>query len=398
MTTATADRYQRGPQDANLPHEQLPKLMEVYKGRSFRFAFTNRRMAEVVVAFTWDHPELWPASAGDRRLFTLAWNDDRYSLDLAESFGKAFAKRLKQANVPDDDPKDPIINDPGVNYSVGDYAEPNPQEAAAAGRVENWLAPDQRQLLVLPTGTQRARRLLRTLARRAPLEVRHLVVASGDAITFNNIYRDRELAWNVEEMPVSLIFFSHRNPVNTNAGFRPAPVLGKVADDPTATTGTQDLLLYRDIVEALVNSADAAGLPADGDVLGARLRQCRWHKGHVVVDGSADAPGIALFDAEGSRRDRTGEHIVWLRPEFQGTHVQSKATITVWRLLPENAADTWRQIEPHGPTQLIAQVLASQGLVSSGIASPAVLQAAVAVRVATEVLPLTVYYRPSLVE
>src|ERR1700687_4927522 len=82
-----------------------------------------------------------------------------------------------------------------IDYSVGDFLEPNPSEAQAVGLFleNNPHFRDQPQLLALPTGAQRARRFLRTLCRRAPMEVRNVVVVTGDAVNFNNIYRDRDL-------------------------------------------------------------------------------------------------------------------------------------------------------------------------------------------------------------
>ena len=53
-----------------------------------------------------------------------------------------------------------------------------------------------------------------------PAEIQDLVVITGDSISFNNVYRDGDLEWNVLDMPVPLIFFSHRNPIDESAGFR----------------------------------------------------------------------------------------------------------------------------------------------------------------------------------
>ena len=65
ITTATADRHYRGdyrpggtPEDS-LTRKNWPKVMEVYKDRSFRFSFTNTRMAEAVMEFVQEHPEIW---------------------------------------------------------------------------------------------------------------------------------------------------------------------------------------------------------------------------------------------------------------------------------------------------------------------------------------------------
>src|SRR5262249_61298715 len=132
---------------------------------------------------------------------------------------------------------------------------------------------DQRQLVLLPIGADRARRFLRTLVRRAPQEVRNLVVISGDSLSFNTIYRDRDITWNMLDVPVPLVLFSHPNPVDPAAGFR-AQATG---DDSACCTGTEVLLLYRDILETLVQAAYQDGrLLADADALIPRFRQARW--------------------------------------------------------------------------------------------------------------------------
>ena len=68
--------------------------------------------------------------------------------------------------------------------------------------------------LVLPTQTVRMRRFLINLQRRSPAVARNLVVLNGDAISFDAIFRDRDVAWNILDVPYSLVFFSHRNPID----------------------------------------------------------------------------------------------------------------------------------------------------------------------------------------
>jgi hypothetical protein len=392
ITTATADRYHLGEnQSTPLTGEYHPRLIEVYKGRSFRFAFTNSCMAQEVMYFVGRHPELWShirtdpsvlagsvaaaapgagglpgpwgtlgvlAAAGHLQphaMYTLAWSDDRYSIDLADRFGKVFQEKFCETEV-----------NGWVWYGVGDFDNPNPKEALAAGlflgqflqqdegngaaapAAGSLLPPARRQMLVLPTAAQRARRFLRTVARRAPIDVRNLVVLCGDSITFNNVYRDRDVAWNIQDVPVSLVFFSHRNPVNAAAGFRLVPT----AQDPSATTGTQDLLLYRDIGEALVQTAYRAdAFVTDGDDLLRRMGRLQWRKGHVFLAQPPSGPlprERLLFDKRGDRHQRTGEHIIWLKPHFAGTQVLPEATITVWSLPSDtHLSKSWRlQGEP----------------------------------------------------
>jgi hypothetical protein len=367
ITTATADRYARADTvgDQPLSTPGTPRLMRVYPGRSFRFSFTNSRMAAVVMDFVQSHPEVWShsphAAAGPAALvgaggltaltllacrdqlppvylYSLAWADDRYSKDLADRFSELFLEHF--GRPPLAQAAGPRVFYDQVPYGVGDRDRPNPQEAWAIDRFfdHNPLLQGNRQLLVLPTGTDSARRVLRALANRAPVDIRNLVVLSGDSITFNSIFRDRDVAWNIEDMPLPLVFFSHRNPINYAAGFRTR------ADsaDPAATTGTQDLLLYRDIIEAVTQAAyRAGGGLGDAEHLRAGLARLRWDAGRVRLGGE----GGRFFDEDGDRSDHTGEHVVWLNPKRREGRVLPEATISVWRLGPGPQPDlAWRRV------------------------------------------------------
>ncbi len=368
ITTATADRY--SPTASAAPdhaEETLPRLIEIYRDRSFRFSFTNQHMAQVVLNFVRDHPEVWPSgprqaafragaavsaepwtaltllAATDRgrpyALHTMSWDDDSYSLDLAAHFRRAFPKRFGLGRSEEN----------RIAYSAGDYFHPNPREAIAVNLfliygsgADSERREDERRLLALPTSTQRAQRLLRTLVRRDPLQARNLIVVTGDSIGFNSIYRDRNVAWNVLDVPVPLVLFAHRNPINEGVGFRPSADGSDSAD----ATATDDLLLHRDVLEALVLAAyQDRRLVADADALCRRLKATTWWKGRVELPGFEGTPtnlGIPLFDASGDRSARTGEHIVWLNPSAGGAPL-SDVVITVWRQAPAGAADTgWR--------------------------------------------------------
>jgi hypothetical protein len=366
ITTATADRFYRdvGGAQEGLTDARNPKLIDIYKKRSFRFAFTNTRMAEAIMEFLHEHTDVWlrvksdPAyvagivgngspwtclcglAAGNyfqpQALYIFEWMDDRYSVDLADRFAKAFgAARPSAASDLDKIP-----------YGVGDFNLPNPQEAQAAGRFlanTSGSLHRQHQILALPTTSQRARRFLRTVCATAPLESRNLVVISGDAIDFNDIYRDRNLAWNVLDMPVPLVLFCHRNPIAERVGFH----RHVVEEDRTAETGTQDLLLFIDLFQALIQAAFQDGrLLADPDILHSRLQRTKWYGGKAYNPGFTQAPAGAfdLFNAEGDRNPHTGEHIVWLRPEFAGDQVAMAATITIWRIPSSDTSGRWRRV------------------------------------------------------
>ncbi|MCC6420225.1 MAG: hypothetical protein IT429_18475 [Gemmataceae bacterium] len=369
LTTATADRYNPGS-STNRDHtdEKLPKLIDLYDGRSFRFSFTNKHMARVVLEFVSAHPAIWPhgqqhaaaragaALTGDalasltllaavetpRRhaLHWLAWRDDSYSLDLAARFGRV---------MPDVFPHS-YVHENWIAYSTGDYYRPNPREVLAVAILMNQINFSQadRQLLVLPTAAQRAQRFLRALVRRDPLRTRRLVVVTGDSISFNSIYRDRNVIWNIHDMPVPLVLFAHRNPVSATAGF----LAGKGGAVTRMCTATDDLLLHRDVLEALVQAAYRDGpLLADVEELRARLAGAQWWKGRVVIPGFPGAPSDGsprpLFGADGDRNPSTGEHVVWLRPDAPPEESWAEATITVWRRQPVGAAGNgWLQAGP----------------------------------------------------
>jgi hypothetical protein len=360
MTTATADRYHpTGAPNQDPVADNWPLLMELYKGRTFRFSFSNEHMAEVVLDFVRRHPQSWPpdrrrpaglaGAAGladpwaawaciDRLrphvLHSLAWEDDSYSLDLAAHLNRAFPAAFRGGTA--------LPN--YILYSTGDHYHPNPREALLAGfflpnPAERPAAPE---LLALPTNAQRAQRFLRTVVRRHPLRARNLIVVSGDSISFNNVYRDRNVLWNIQDVPMPLVFFAHRNPVavfkdatgNQVGGFRELrPSGGATAD----CSGTDDLILHRDVFDALVQSCYCGGrLVAGAEALRGGLRAARWNKGRVVVPGFA--PGREaednrlplLFEDDGNRRDRTGEHVVLVQPTPQSAELP-QADISVWR-------------------------------------------------------------------
>ncbi len=369
ITTATA---------ANDSDKENPRpLIERYAGRSFRFSFTNPLMVEAVLDFVQQTPTAWAherpafeplagtAGLGDawgalgtllasgclqtRMMHKFEWADDHYSLDLARIFAQEFSQRCPlpdhlqgfSATVP---------------YSVGDFTQPNRYEQALVDnmlRSPNEITPYS--LLVLPTGAQRMRRLLGALYRQAPLDSRNLLVVSGDSVSFNNVYRDRMFAWDIRDMPIPLVFFAHRNPVDEEAGFA-------WTSDPATkrtTTGTHDLLLYRDVLEALAASAyDGGGLARGPAALVQGLKQMRWQPGgkgsgvqgqHVYAprsDAWADR-SRPLFDERGDRQRYTGEQIVMLRPHIGGRTVDSRSTLTVWSALPDGPRTRWLRVADH---------------------------------------------------
>jgi hypothetical protein len=361
FTMATADD---DPDSGDQP------LTSIYGGRTYRFCFTNRQMAEAVVDFIWGQPDLRPD--GDP-VWLAWWKDDPYSKDLGQRYLEAlavpaargaaqdwarFASYAIVGGAPFDGlgvawgqfrlgiPAAPAI----IPYSVGTFGRPNRWEVVEGGRLmEQKLRehPQQRRpLLVLPAATQPARRFLRALVRFAPVEARQFVVATGDAIAFNTIYRDRNFAWPIQDLPFSVVFFCHRNPVDPGVGFplENGTRAAELGDTGPSPPGTEDLLLYVDILDALIQASFSAGvrrvspaLPANADELKSRLSQARWWKegGRVSFD-PANAP---LFDDQGNRRSGTGEHIVTLQPVFEA--FRSKEGFQTKEVLPTAHIEVW---------------------------------------------------------
>ncbi len=345
LTTATADRV-AGPAGSSprpgspaAPGEEpdvtpgVP-LNGLYPGRTFRFCFTNRQMAGAVTHFLWSQPDLRPDRAP---VYMVRWDDDSYSRDLIEGFWKALERRVEQGQFAMDILPTPQV----IDSSVGGFARPNRFEAKVARDLLDLRQAQEgrqkRPLLVLTGQSAPSRRFVRALVRSGPDMARQFVVATGDAIAFNNVYRDRGVAWHVEDLPVPLVFFCHHNPIDPGAGFRPLPGdrggraggLPGAAADPTAATGTEDILLYGDIVEALAQAQRGAGhAAADAGELAVAFGQLQVRDGHVGLGPE----GTPLFNPDGSgkRKGGTGEHIVSLRPHVQGGRVLPEATIAVW--------------------------------------------------------------------
>lgn len=326
ITTATADRV-------HLPEEpdESPELNALYPGRTFRFCFTNSQMAEALVSFVAQHDALRPvgswsvvlglvsappthplerlgplAVALSAPVFSVEWNDDPYSLDLAEHLRHQFRQTLSCR----------IVNR-RIPYSTGDVLRPNgPEQAVVAELADAWARlGGQRPLLLLPAGERPLRRVLRHLAATAPSESRQAVVVTGDALNLDIVYRDRDTLWPILEIPFTLVFFAHENPVAWSDEPQQPAALARAARG-----GTQDLLLQAHIVRLITEAAwhpegDASLLVASPDALAERLRQ--------------RTP--AFFDASGNRLQTSGAYVILLQPRFEGPRVVPEALLSVWR-------------------------------------------------------------------
>jgi hypothetical protein len=379
-------------------------LHHLYPGRTFRFCFTNRQMATAVTRFIWTHEELRP----DREpIYMAQWEDDAYSQDLVEGFGRVLRFRVAenitqqwgwlsgyaaQGAFPPAAAALVVRDGPGfrldsvtpvlIDSSVGSFSSPNTYEARAVqyllaqihppggpalGPVPPFpvpfrpdeglprgevLAPQRRPLLVVSGQSQPSRRLLRDLARNAPDTAHRFVVATGDAISFNTLYRDRRVAWPIQDLPFKLVMFCHLDPIDPDAGFRPCPWVRPLAgrngeelapgEGPlAASTGTDDVLLCSEIVEALAQAFGRDGArAADADELGRRLKGLRWSRPDYV---GCEGTGTRLFHDDGQRQAGTGEHVVYLRPIFEGERVLPEAEIEVWVWETDGGHRVWRR-------------------------------------------------------
>jgi hypothetical protein len=333
ITTATADQVYL--------EDTKVDLMKVYPERSFRFCFTNRQMTEALTDFIWQQKDLRP----EEPAYLVYWKDDPYSEDLSEHFKEVLRNPPYGLSRP---------WSIGIPYSLGGFTQPNLWEADAIELLMNELSthPSQRRsLLVLPATPQSARRFLRGLERTAPLEVGKFVVATGDGIDLNIIYRDRRLSWPIQDLPFTLVLFCHRNPVDPIA-FQPDLPDSEPTASPAAeksNTSTHDLLLYRDTVSLIVDAAcRKTGVPANPERMKTHLREAQ------LPDGRQ------RFDQEGNQRSGAGEFVVVLHPVRQASRVLPRAKLEVWnRSVDAGDGRRWRQIRelevdylPHSPVSV----------------------------------------------
>jgi hypothetical protein len=342
LTTATADSVRRpGEADESRPAE----LMKLYPGRTFRFCFSNEQMGRAVMNFLWTDEELTPDATP---IHLVEWDDDVYSDDLITGFWNALPDETK-------------VGDPSIHRiasSVGGFHAPNRYEAEAVASVLAGLErvqPRQRKpALVVAGQTAPSRRFLRALAQTAPAQARRLVVVTGDPLAFNTVYRDRRVTWPIQELPFSLVFFCHYNPIDEDAGFHPHRAPHGSPEDKegaAATTGTEDVLLDGDVVEALAQAFRRDGRPAaDAGELRRRLAEVTLHGDRVGYDPAGkrlfDDDGNRAVEVEGGAEVGSGAHVVVVQPRVEGERVLPEAKITVWvwqERLHGEAGKSWQR-------------------------------------------------------
>ncbi|MCS7021807.1 MAG: hypothetical protein NZU63_08280 [Gemmataceae bacterium] len=322
LVAATAEQISS---DVAMTGPAGPLLVSLYE-RTFRFCFSNRQMAEALVDFLLTEPSLRPHSgiepatlawgggwrdpwgtltallAPEIPAFAIDWQDDPYSLDLSFHLRRQLSRRCPTAaGVPH-----LLLMRSQIPFSTGPVHQPNAAEADAVAHILQHLPPSSRRtLLLLPTVTAPARRVLRALVQEQSEIGEQLVAVIGDGITVNTVFRDREVAWPIRTIPVPLVLFTHADPF---AWDDPQTTVALPRDytlpAPAATevrTTTEDVEHFRWMSEVLVTAAYSAQSPA----LVANPEQL-----HQALRSLEPA----VFDAQGNRLGGRGEHIVVLRP------------------------------------------------------------------------------------
>lgn len=379
LATATADSVYPD-EDNYAPDYTPPTLIGLYE-RSFRFCFTNRQMAASVTDFVMTDPALRPgpavlpgmravagAAGGTRTMvpwlaelkfpppgiaalpavaaeppgipaFAVAWKDDPYALDLSEQFREAISEQGALPGRPR-----LAVESTLIPFSVGRFARPNPYEAHVVDHIlANLPRRGERTVLVVPTVTAPARRILGGLAQGNPAAARRLVAVTGDGIPVNALFRDGEFAWPVRALPIPLVLFTHTDPFDWDEPGDPTPPKGYELTPPLkpgdVKNSTEDIQLFAAITRVLVRGAfpDGANRVTDGpDALAQRFR----------------ALEPAFFDPSGNRLTGSGEHVVVLRPTPRaegGSVTYPDATIEVWT----RRSGTWTRLRARPVVQTV---------------------------------------------
>ena len=326
LTAATAEQVAT---DAAMTGPAGPPLLSLYD-RTFRFCFSNRQMAEALSDFLLSEPSLRPHAGADPWLlttgtawcnpwaalatllcpeipaFAIDWQDDPYSLDLSLHLRRELTRRCPTL------PGGPrlIVIRSQIPFSTGSVHQPNAAELDAIHHLLQHLPPPPRRtVLLLPTVTVPARRVLQALVQEESEVGQRLVAITGDGISVNTLFRDRDVAWPIRSMPIPLVLFAHADPFAwddaqerdglTNGYALPAPPPGQVCST------TEDVEHLRRLMEVLVTAAYTTEPPvliSKAEQLCQALRRLQ----------------PPFFDPAGNRQGGSGEYIVVLRPQPTG--------------------------------------------------------------------------------
>ena len=325
LTTATADDISY----TETPAPMRRKLLKIHEGLTFRAGFSNNYMAHILINFL-KSQSVWTGSLPAP--WIMKWEDDPYATDLMEAFRNSWK------NLPDHQGSSAELPNPiSIKSSVGGLARPNVDESSAAtlfteraskftNLENNWLVLCGQ---ILPS-----RRLLKVMSRENGSRMRGLTVVSGDTLGFNTIYRDWQELWPSIDLPYRLVFFCHQNPVDTAAGFEadPSAAMRHLA------TGTEDLLLDRDVIHSLIEGWKFIA-DTDGPVeLASCLKKLKYiPTGPTLATAIDNLPNF--FDYEGNRMPATGEHLVTLSPPSINKQPNGPGQIEVWSV-PGNATSS----------------------------------------------------------
>jgi hypothetical protein len=174
---------------------------------------------------------------------------------------------------------------------------------------------------------------------------RRLVAVTGDGISVNTFFRDRDFAWPMRSLRVPFVAFAHADPFAWDApDSGRAPPAGYELTPPRpgeVRSTTDDLQHYNRLVRVVAKAAfpDGSGaLASSADAVAARL--------HTL-----DPP---FFDRGGDRLPGAGEHVVVLRPSFPEERRDGKSpvegTLEVYTRRATGAGWTRLHSLPLGPT------------------------------------------------
>lgn len=326
LTAATAEQVAT---DAAMTGPAGPPLLSLYD-RTFRFCFSNRQMAEALSDFLLSEPSLRPHTGADPWLlatgtawcnpwtaaatllapqiptFAIDWQDDPYSLDLSLHLRRELTRRCSAlAGGPQ-----LVLIRSQIPFSTGPVHQPNTAEADAIHHLLQHLPPPpQRTLLLLPTVTVPARRVLQALVQEESEVGQRLVAVTGDGISVNTLFRDREVAWPIRTMPIPIVLFAHADPFawdEPTEGDRFPHGYALVAPPPgRVCSTTEDVEHFRRLIEVLVSTVYRTDPPV---LLDSPEELCQAFQ-------RLEPP---FFDTPRNRRGGSGEYIVVLRPSPSG--------------------------------------------------------------------------------